>query len=196
MLFILFLLPIFLLFADMLFERIYTPPALTADKVSIYKECLEVFRKYPQYDITILIHYFIIKNESGLSFNSMIDQEEMKEYFFGEDMKQFERLGSLLKSVDCIKAEKLNNVVLFYNYEGRHFILPEAPGVLYSFSGRNPNEINNGTLEQFKPFTHLKNNWYYSPKLVLSRSRKQYIRKYIPKALIDHSAKLPKGAEL
>jgi hypothetical protein len=148
---------------------IYTPPALTAQNIPVYKECIEYISE--QNDCKELRHI---------------------PYIFGlgvliESPSEKNMLAKSLYSVRCVRARREKDMILFY--KDWNLIVPTGPGVLYSMTGENPNEIDSKVLNETKPFIKLGGNWYISYKLML-RGPRTNIPITLPKSLIDHSALL------
>jgi len=159
----------------------------------VYYECVELAKEHDEYEDLAL--------QNGHLFNG--DQLIDKRKWFSIDVVfKIEELQERLYSVRCVKFQRNNNMLLFYKignciamstYPWGSF-LPARPGVLYSLSGENPNEISSEVLDKAKPFVKISGDWYMSRKLMLTGPRLN-VQTSIPKSLIDHSLKT-KGLNL
>jgi hypothetical protein len=89
-----------------------------------------------------------------------------------------------LLDVESGQTERNKDLVLFYKYGNR--IFPPGPGLAYSMSGGNPNNINIKQVNELKPFEHLTGNWYISHNMTFVGPWIDILIK-MPKALIDRS---------
>ena len=125
----------------------------------------------------------------------------VKEAFSEAERMKMEELGGGLSRIRCHKFQRDNDMVLFYRMKlpwlpcllldplDSHSIRPIPPGVLYSLSGKNPNEISSDVLNSGKPFIQIAPNWYMSRYLSL-RSMRLDKRHYVPKSLFDRSLRI------
>jgi hypothetical protein len=120
----------------------------------------------------------------------------VKEAFSKDEKMKMEELSRQLGRIKCHKFQREDDMVLFYRMawysppllDNRSF-LPVAPGVLYSLSGKNPNEISSEVLNVSKPFIHITGNWYISRRLNLKGMRLDTLYS-VPKSLIDRSLQI------
>ena len=194
---------------------IYTPPALTPEKLSVFNKCIEFVKNHNNFKNLSLARWRWV-SISGDGFyllrsSSTLELDKTKEFFSESEISEMEILAKQLHSINCQKFRRDNDIVLFYrtltpippapktpyglfSYLPRVAyailrILPLGPGVAYSLNGKNPNEIGNDELNAAKPFIHISGNWYMSRKLVL-RGVRSDVQFSIPKSLIDHSLRI------
>lgn len=162
---------------------VYTPPAVKPNNIAIYKECAQFVKNHDEYKN--------LRLQIGLLFDGRKRIEAQDEAIEIND------LCHRLYEVGCTKLQRDNDMVLFYRMmnvplpgfsPGFPSILPVGPGVLYSLTGQNPNEIDSQVLNANKPFIKIAGNWYMSRNLMLGGPRSD-IHASIPKSLIDHSLK-------
>jgi hypothetical protein len=191
-LFIIFLsLPLaFILFSmlDSALPHIYTPPAITCDKLHIYNECVEFVKNHDEYKglmVNRWAHIFVA--DPCQVKHHFYNPGQAKTIFSKDEIATVKHLSKQLQRIKCHKFQRDNNMVLFYTMNV--YFPPIAPGVLYALDGENPNEIDSEVLNAAKPFNRIAYNWYMSRKLILigPRSERQIS---IPKALIDHSLRM------
>lgn len=174
---------------EIIMAKTYTLPALTKQKLEVYNECISFLKGYPQYSqIKIVGGGGVEVNEEGYYIlDSPYGREKVKGYFSDEEIVKIEKIASLLKKVSCFSTAKDNDMILFRIRQ--RFIRPSAPGVLYSLSGRDPNNIDAQALNYNKPFIKIAGNWYASRGLYVSWNRKTNERGIdpLPPTLFDHS---------
>lgn len=169
---------------------VYTPPALTSDRLLTYNKCIQFVKEHDEYkDITLFrwgwVSYktcFSVKlfsHNSNLHVFSKDDLAEMKALW--------RRLSRELSALKFQKAQRDRNMLVFYN--NGNSILPVPPGVLYSLDGENPNTIDSELLNASKPFIRISGDWYVSRRLLLVGNRTN-IPIYNPISIIDHSLKI------
>jgi hypothetical protein len=179
---------------------IYTPPAITQESLTVYKECIKFVKSHQERgDLSLTGRW-----RPSVSFggNSYLPRHvRVKEAFSEAERMKMEELRGGLSRVRCHKFQRDNDMVLFYRMklpwlpcllldplDSRSF-LPIAPGVLYSLNGKNPNEISSEVLNAGKPFIQIAPNWYMSRYLSL-RSMRLDKRHYVPKSLFDRSLRI------
>lgn len=178
---------------------IYCPPALTPDKLPVFNECI-AFAQTRNEDKTlglgIGLWVTVDGNPYKLSKGNSFEWKRAEKALTQEEIIQMEDLCRKLYGVKCPLFRRHGDLLLFYNmtncvapmFAPGWSFLPVSPGVLYSLSGENPNEINDEFIDSLKPFFKIKGNWYVSRRLVKSPPR--YSSGSIPKALFDHSLHL------
>ena len=167
-----------------LLGHVYTPPALSKEKLVVYTRFVTLVEAHPEYRRVYLDmwHYLrveihdSVKEQAVSSGGGVVDDELI-------------RISRGLKKVNCAVAEMKGSYVLFMSR--LNYILPTSPGVLYSLDGRNPNEVDDEFIKSKKPFTLIKDRWYMSRSLVLFPSRGLYTKRPLPKSLIDRSLRDP-----
>jgi len=160
---------------------IYCPPTLTPKNIVFYKKCIKFLTNCPQYKI------FVVDRRNWISLGQdygPVLHEELGSYFSESEADELLQLWRALGTVKCQRFQRENDIVLFY--KNGHYILPGGFGVVYSLSGRNPNEIDSEVLNKAKPFLRIARNWYMSRHLILIGPRATTPAS-IPISLIDHS---------
>ena len=159
---------------------IYTPPALTETNLPLYKELIRFANDNSKYD-DIILYY----NGGWYSPGQKIGANNKEQY--KKITHDALHLRKNLRSVICDKMQRDNNILLFF--KNANHILPSGPGVAYSLSGDNPNNLQNDILEDSKPFTNISGRWYISRHLALSGSRVNILVE-TPKSIFDKSLSL------
>lgn len=164
---------------------VYTPPALTSDRLLTYNKCIQFVKDHDEYkDLTLFRWGWApLKNKTRPDgMRKVFTKDELSE------MKSFwRRLSRELSALKFQKAQRDGNMLLFYT--NGNSILPVPPGVLYSLDGENPNTIDSELLNASKPFIRISGDWYMSRHLVLV-GRRANIPIYNPKSIIDHSLRI------
>lgn len=169
----------------LLLEHIYTPPALSREKMVAYTGFVKVVEAYPEYR---RVRLDIYNRRSVEFYDSYAEKKDPSKGVIEDDLFSISRD---FKRVGCFYAEKYNWYVVFF--PRRNYIMPTSPGVLYSLDGRNPNEVDDEFLNSNKPFILIKDRWYMSRQLVMSPFRKIDDKWPLPESLIDHSLRYPGG---
>jgi hypothetical protein len=179
---------------------IYCPPALTADKLTVFNKCI-AFAQARDTDKTLFLargsRVVIDGNFYMLSKGNSFERDRAEKVFTQEDIGQMVGLCRKLFEVKCGVFKRHGDMLLFYSlanplmpmFAPEWSFLPVSPGVLYSLSGENPNEIKDELIGSHKPFFKIKGNWYMSRRLLLGGPRWDN-QTSIPKALIDHSLRV------
>lgn len=166
------------------FAHIYMPPALTQEKAIVFNRFIALIEAYPAYKRVHLDmfggrwmrQYDLVKERDLIS--------EMKDKLLNIS-RDFKRVG-------CLRAERYDTYIVFFSKP--NYVFPTSPGVLYSLDGRNPNDINDGYLDKWKPFKLIKDQWYTSRLLAVVPFGRIDRPWPLPKSsLIDHSLKDPGG---
>lgn len=171
---------------------IYTPPALTPKNLPVYNECIKFVRKNDDYkNLRLLRRGWVCLNDNFYGTTDI----SLKEIFPEDEITEIKTLVRKLRSVKCDQFQRHDDMLLFYKaanaflpvYPEEVFSLfPVSPGVLYSLTGENPNEVDSEVLNAAKPFTKIAGNWYISRHLLLVGLRSDGPVS-IPESLIDHS---------
>jgi len=165
--------------------HIYTPPSITSRNFVVLKNCIKFAKMHDEYKDIGLTRWNIVSiGDDFYSPDSLLFEDKTKGYFTKNDISEIKNLLKRLDSVRCRQFQRNNDMVLFY--KNANSILPTAPGVLYSLSGKNPNVIDSEVLNAAKPFVKIAGNWYMSRHLTL-RGHRMDVPVSIPKSLIDHS---------
>jgi hypothetical protein len=187
---IFFLSILLILFAPYTLQRalsyIYTPPALTSKNVRVYNRCIRFVKSYDEFKNLRWWRGLLYAGVRVYSPHDFLLNEKIQKDSFADNMDETETLFKQLYIVKCAEFERYDDMVLFYK---AIYVLPTGPGVLYSLSGKNPNEINSNVLNTAKPFIKINGNWYMSRHLMLRRPRINSLVS-IPKSLIDHSLRI------
>lgn len=172
---------------------IYTPPALTQENLAVFNKCIKFMKRHNEYKTWGFQHFpkYVFVNDEKYVVDVPASRHDLRELFSEDEIIELEKLVKSVFQIGYLRVERKDNVVLFYN--GKNFILPGAPGVLYSLNGENPNEADFKVLNKNKPFIRINQNWYMSRKLVLSIYPRW--KTSIPKSLIDHSLHI-KGVDI
>jgi hypothetical protein len=169
---------------------LYTPPVLTHKSMPVYEQYVNFVSALEEFDDVELRNGNLssYKNRAILSGPySPIRNKEITVSSRAELKKIrafIDRMYGQLPSVHCKKVIRANDMILFYKYGNS--LIPVGNGVLYSISGKNPNQIDNEILNKSKPFIQINDKWYFSRKLTF-RGPRQDILATTPKSLIDLS---------
>ena len=166
---------------------VYTGPAITEKKLSVYKACVNFFAKHDEYNSFELYKWgevWIDGSYLAFDIRKAEHADKAAEIFGEKDVVTMGKLSDKLCSINYLNAERINNFVLFKAF-GCSWRF-KSVGVLYSLDGKNPNEIDFKFLNSKKPFIHLGGNWYASENHV-TKSRLGPLPK---KSFIDHSLKI------
>ena len=164
---------------------IYTPPALTTENMVVYNKYVKFVKKYDEY-----IEAGLSKRKDasnwGLIYglSNILYGEGENNYFSEHEIIEMGKLHKQLYSIKCQQIKRSNDLLMFY--KNANYILPVSPGVVYSLSGKNPNEVDSEVLIAAEPFTKIAGNWYMSRELML-RGPRTDLQVSIPKSLIDYS---------
>ena len=171
---------------------VYTPPALTSDRLLTYNQCIQFVKEHDEYKDLTLFRRGCVSDMNKISFSvgpygyhSNIQGVSRDEFLEMEAL--WRRLSRELSALKFQKAQRDGNILVFYN--NANSILPVPPGVLYSLDGENPNTIDSELLNASKPFISISGDWYMSRRLVLV-GRRAEIPIYNPKSIIDHSLRM------
>lgn len=163
---------------------LYTPPAINGENYKFYSRCVAFVRSQNKHEdiiVTCWGHYA----KDG-SYFPRIDPNgtEMKNNFSEDEISEMLLLSKQMKKFGCLRFIKDNDIILFYSR--RNSIIPTRPGVAFSISGINPNDVDSETVNSYKPFLRIEDRWYMSKHLVYGGLRGDK-RMSLPKSLIDHS---------
>ena len=173
-----------------LLRLLYTPPALTAKNIDVYNNCIEFTKKHKELQkFWILSGNLVFIDDNYYSIGTLLLNDKTKTVFCKSDIAEIRMLIKQLYSMKCVACKREGENILFYKKANWVLSLPIEPGVLYSLSGDNPNNINDEILNANKPFIPIIGKWYMSRHLVLS-GRRNDIPVSIPESLIDHSLKI------
>jgi len=210
--------PVVIIGATLLWFRlpyIYTPQALDSENYAVYKECIDFLKDCNEYKDVMWFRVRTYDLEKatfiypGRVFTGSICQtfsdptvsvERKIELLPKLDTKSetdslrsdLERgthvLSKKLREIRCARFYRHNDMVLFYKTCSK-LGYPNGPGVLYSISGENPNNLNDNVISFYKPFEKIYGNWYMSRHLMLQGPRFILNHTSIPRSLFDHSLK-------
>jgi hypothetical protein len=166
-----------------LFNRIYTPPALTAEKLAVYAEFIRIVQKHPDVGKVYLC-----------SWGDHVPAEK----FSPMELAALADLRAKLKKVGCTEAMMFGTIgggprYRFYSFERypRLFSGPlVTPTAVYVVNPRDPNDVDDvcrGTGRS--DLKHIKGCWYASGSFIGSRIYPQGFR--IPKSIFDRSLDVP-----
>jgi hypothetical protein len=164
-------------------QAFYTPPALTREMVSTYTKFIELAEAHPEFETIFL-------NNRGVFDCKRAEPAESAQVrnFSAGEVHRLVHLPRDLQWAGCVYAEKRNSYIVFI--PDTTYILPRRAGVLYSSDGQNPNRLRDEFVEKRKPFMLIKDRWYASKRLIVSRTRNPVC--LVPIAsLIDRSAQDP-----
>jgi len=166
---------------------IYTSPAITEKKLSVYKNCVNFFAKHDEYKSFEIYKWgevWVDGSYVAFDIRKAEHADKAAEIFGEKDIVVMGKLSEQLCSIDYLNAERFNNFVLFKAF-GCSWRF-KSVGVLYSLDGENPNEVDSKFLKIKKPFIHLGGNWYASKNNV-TKSR---LGPLPERSFIDHSLKI------
>jgi hypothetical protein len=163
----------------------YTKPAITEKKLSVYKDCVNFFARYNEYNSFEIDKWGRIWIDGSVLYTRTTEDKNKAAEIFGEkDVAVMGRLSEQLRSIDYTNARRFNNFVLFEAFGGSWQF--KKGDVLYSLDGNNPNEIDKKFLNSKKPFIHLGGNWYAFENHVA----KPRLGPLPKRSFIDHSLKI------
>lgn len=168
---------------------IYTPPALTSNKLAIYNNCIKFINNHGQYkELFLTCRGEVAPEDEIYMLDSSASMKNLKKFFSEDEIVEIKQLSEQLDEINCVYFQRKDNLVLFV--KRTNYILPSSPGVLYSLDGSNPNEFDDEFLNATKPFVKIKGNWYMSRLLIVRRFFRKTVDIPVPKSLIDHSLKV------
>ncbi len=174
---------------------VYTPPALTSDRLLTYNKCIQFVKEHDEYKDITLFRRGWVSDMNKISFSvgrGLFGHRSNIQGFsrdeFSEMEALFRQLSREFSSSKIHKTQRDGNMLLFYN--NANSILPVPPGVLYSLDGENPNTIDSEVLNASKPFIRISGHWYMSRRLVLAGLGPTHRSIYTPKSIIDHSLRI------
>jgi hypothetical protein len=170
------------LFIQKGFEHIYTPPALTQEKVIVYSSFIRFIESHPEYSRVHLSMW-------GYPSATIHDSKRKQINFSRDEDDELNKISQGFREVGCMRAEKYSSYVAFISK--RNYIMPTRPGVLYSLDGSNPNSIDDEFSNANIPFIQIREKWYMSRLLVTPLFRKIDNKVPLPKSYIDHSLQYP-----
>ena len=132
---------------------VYTPPALSREKVVVYTRFVRLVEAHPEYRRVHLDMW-------GGLWERIHDSVTEQAGFSMDEDDELTRISQGFRQVNCVFAEMRDSYVVFMHMP--NYILPTSPGVLYSLDGRNPNEVDDDFLNSKKPFFPIKDRWYTS----------------------------------
>lgn len=172
---------------------LYTPPALTSNSLPVYKQCIKFVKDHDKYDNIMLYAsgWLSPKFRIGFFLPPFFDRKELRENFSEDEIDEMKELWRHISKgfthTKCEEIRRDKDILLFY--KNGNSILPVSPGVVYSLSGQNPNEVDSELLDASKPFIKIKGNWYMSRRLSLRGPRRNALY-FIPKSLFDYSMQI------
>ena len=171
----------------------YTPPALTSNSLPVYKQCIKFVKNHDKYDDIMLYAsgWLSPKFKIGFFLPPFFDRKELRENFSEDEIDEMKKLWRHISKgfthTKCEEIRRDKDILLFY--KNGNSILPVSPGVVYSLSGQNPNEVDSELLDASKPFIKIKGDWYMSRRLSL-RGPRRNAPYFIPKSLFDYSMRI------
>jgi len=160
---------------------VYTPPALTPEKIIVYTEFIKFAQDHPEYS---RIHVDMFRGRRA----ELYDPSTKKE---GPSIdSELLNISRDFKRISCIRADKYYWYIIFMPRP--NYILPTTPGVLYSLDGENPNDVDDEYLNSKKPFFQIKDSWFTSRALAVNPLPMGKGEWSLPKcSLFDHSLQYP-----
>jgi len=172
---------------------VYTPPALTQDRLLVFERCVNFVRSHEEHkDLWLNMQGDVRFGKHGFSIKPLYTFEKGLDAFFSKsEIADIEAICKGLRKSECVYAFRKDNIVLFCSFSVFFF---GRPGVAYSLYGENPNDIDNEDLNKYKPFLRIRDDWYMSRKLHVLWRRTDLDKPIsVPKSLIDHSLKIDKA---
>ena len=171
---------------------VYTPPALTSDRLLTYNKCIQFVKEHNEYKDLTLFRWGWVSEMNKVIFSvgifgSPSYKQGVSKDEFSEMKALYRQLSRELSSSKTWKVQRDGNMLVFYT--NGNSILPVPPGVLYSLDGESPNTIDSELLNASKPFIRISGDWYMSRRLVLV-GLKAYGLIYHPKSIIDNSLRM------
>ncbi len=151
------LIPLLYLAILNLLPFLYTPPALTTQKMEVILKITTYMtatkRKHQLEDMRLTRHDVleVFRNNRWIDETTILSQEEIDK---GLD------LGEELKNVHYNSAISKGDMILFYPAVSS--FLPHPPGVVYSIQGKDPNYATQPRIKNLRPFIKINPNWYSS----------------------------------
>lgn len=162
--------------------HVYTPEALSREKVVVYTRFVRLVEAHPEYG---RVHLDMWRGR----WARMLDSATGQAGFSADEDGELIRISRIFRRVGCVRAEKYGSYVVFMPKP--NYILPTSPGVLYSLDGRNPNEVDDEFLNSKKPFMLIKDRWYTSRWLAICPYPRIAGEWRLPKSFIDRSTRDP-----
>ena len=170
--------------------RVYTPPALSEKRLRVYSQWVKMCRNNELPDCFVYPWYKITMKDGRVFWRTLPATWDEGEKDLGTNvLNRIVKLMPALEDVNCWRVEVDGDYLLFYTIS--NMLLPDAPGILYSLDGEDPND-NKELVKRFHHFQEIGGNWYMSRHLIKRRSRKKMP---VPKSLLDFSLHRPKGVE-
>jgi hypothetical protein len=135
-------------------ESLYTPPALTQERVDVYRR----FAAYAKAHDAIKSIYLSPYGDAGFD-----GHEYHLDDFVPYDSAPLKVICGQLEKVGCGLARKHGSSVLFIHEH--NLLLPTPPGVLHVLDEHNPNEDADPNVAKYGPFEKVAPRWYVSMRL-------------------------------
>ena len=163
---------------------VYTPPALSSEKIIVYNKFVKCVQAYPEYRRVQLNMFGGRRAElyDPSSINEVSSKGVIDDDLFS--------ISSDFKRVGCLLAVKDDWYIVFMPQP--NYILPTNPGVLYSLEGKSPNDVDDEFINSKKPFFQIKDSWFTSRALAVNPLPMSNSEWRLPKrSIFDHSLKYP-----
>lgn len=162
-------------------EYIYTPPAITAKKLALYKKSIQFIRGHNEYKYISFDKWGRIRLDDQ---RELLSEGRLPE----DEIDILSKLCRQLRENGIHHVEKTEEGIVLFVQE-TNYIFPTSPGVLCFLGDEDINEIGGDFLNTLKPLYKISGNWYISRHLIARRIRKVKLFP-LPDSLIDHSLRI------
>jgi len=179
-----------------MFLRRYQPqtliiksPVINKKNLPVYKECIR-YAKERNDDKNLTFHNgyrVIIEGQFYMLAGNQVEIERVNNAFSAQEISEMKAICSKLYEIGCVRFQRYEDFFIFYKtaYSSKG----SGPGVLYSLSGVNPNNIDHEILNECKPFVNIAGKWYTSRHLLLKGPRSS-IKSSIRESVFEDSLKI------
>jgi len=176
---IIVLLILFPFISDNIISYIYTPPAISKEKINLFKELYPIINKHQD-----CIYWIITPSYSIITKRISKDKYEHIFTFKNNDFRK-----ELLPIEKKIKELKINFIKIIgpvvMLITASKILSPESPGLLFIIDNTDPNKIDNIEISQYKPFLKIMDHCYASKKMVCWQLTRDISS--IPPSIFDYS---------
>jgi hypothetical protein len=181
--------------------KIYTPPALSEERVATYCEFIRLVQKHPELSRVSLTPWGALQADRRFdpTMHDGAQQGPATASFSATEQSAMKDISAELRKINgtsAVMVERANGyrVFRFSRYPGSasgHFMNPPA---VYVVNPRDPNDVD--AIRQatgYGDLEHIKGCWYASRSFNASRLYPRGLR--IPKSIFDHSLDVPRNFE-
>ncbi len=207
---------VLVIFGLLIVPYIYTAPALDKQNLEVYGEMIEFVKDYKDLN-SVKVDCFgraIINNKAYILNSSYPSINELEKIITADGVKRLQKITKDFKKIWCFRAFREFDFVFFISSSSMY--RPRRFGAVYSLDGRNPNDIDIETFENYRlavsmsmflggpndvdantlkelPFIKIKEDWYTSRTLTLPPKPLIITPPWPSASLIDHSLNINKN---